>query len=105
MDMEARRKQVSLVEQEFRLLQKVPLQRHLVPYVAFKFEVVDQQLHVYAAEEFVHGISLNFYLQVRSVGNGASVKGAVTHFGNDLPLERSARRGPAWRCCATSPRA
>jgi len=55
-------KQISIIEHEFRQLLKV---RHdnLVSYSAFKWEVINDFLHIYIAEELVSGVSFNFYVQ------------------------------------------
>ena len=63
-NLESRRKQISLIEHEFRLLQKIQ-HVNLVSYLAMKYEKVDDLLHVYVADEFVSGNSLNVYVQVK----------------------------------------
>ena len=63
--MENRRKQMTLIEQEFRLLQKVH-HSNLVSYLAFKWDVLEDEdfIRIYLAEQLVSGLSLNFYVSV-----------------------------------------
>ncbi len=62
---ESRRKQISLLEQEFRLLQRI---RHsnLIPLFAFKWEMFEDEecFHLYVAEQLILGLSLSFYINV-----------------------------------------
>ncbi len=69
MNLESRRKQislVSLVEQEFRLLQRNVHHSALIPLLAFKWEMSEDEecFYLYVAEQLVPGLSLNFFINV-----------------------------------------
>lgn len=61
---ESRRKQISLIEQEFRLLQRNIRHPYLVPLLAFKWEMSEDEecFYLHVAEQFVPGLSLNFFI-------------------------------------------
>lgn len=65
-NLESRRKQISLVEQEFRLLQRNTRHPHLVPLLAFKWEMSEDEecFYLHIAEQCVPGLSLNFFINV-----------------------------------------
>lgn len=67
-NLESRRKQISLVEQEFRLLQKIH-HPNLVPLYGFKWDALEDEecFHLYVAEQYVPGLSLNFYINVSEI--------------------------------------
>lgn len=66
MNLESRRKQISLVEQEFRLLQRNVHHSALIPLLAFKWEMSEDEecFYLYVAEQLVPGLSLNFFINV-----------------------------------------
>jgi hypothetical protein len=67
--LESRRKQLSLVEQEFRLLQRNIHHPSLIPLLAFKWEMSEDEewVYLYVAEQLVPGLSLNFFINVRII--------------------------------------
>ncbi len=59
---------MALIEQEFRLLQRIH-HSNLVPYLAFKWEISEDEeyLNIFMVEQLVSGSSLSFYVNVRSL--------------------------------------
>lgn len=59
---------MALIEQEFRLLQRIQ-HSNLVPYLAFKWEISEDEeyLNIYMVEQLVSGSSLSFYVSVSSL--------------------------------------
>jgi len=68
-NLESRRKQISLVEQEFRLLQRNIHHPALIPLLAFKWEISEDEecFYLHVAEQLVPGLSLNFFINVSAV--------------------------------------